>query len=114
MIHLRQAVFAGQECASNIDRHDGVEDVLGVFGNRLDGTADACVAEQHIDLAPFFNGAVDIRHGLPGIRYVGYHGSHRVAFASERSDGLREHLFVVVYQHDSGAFLQQEPGTFQT
>ena len=54
--HWRQTVFARKEGTPILIANDLIEDFLGIFGNRLDGAADARMTERHIDLPPSGNG----------------------------------------------------------
>ena len=72
--HLRQAVFAGEERALEVDRHHLVEHVLGIVGHRPDDAADAGIAEQHVDRAPARDRGFDIGRRVLGVGDVGQHG----------------------------------------
>ena len=52
VVHLRQAVFAGEKRALGVDRQRAVEHVFRIVGERRSLARIAGVGEQHVDLAP--------------------------------------------------------------
>ena len=81
VVHERQPVLAGEERAPDVRGDDGVEDVLGILGDRLDDARDAGVAEDDVDVAPVRDRPVEV---LPGLRGVGDVGGDAVEHVGPR------------------------------
>ena len=89
--------------------HVGVEQPVKAFfrdGFERCEFVDAGVVDQHVEPAERFQGVVDQRFGVAGLRYV---GSHRDRFSAFGPDGLDDRLrpsFAGRVIHDQSAARQ--------
>ena len=71
LTHGGDGVLDAEPDAADVDGHDAVEDVDGVFGNQGQVALDTGVREEDVDAAPAIDGCADVGLGLVGVGDVG-------------------------------------------